>query len=171
MGHKRKSVLKLMRDQHELIRDVIDVLKDEDASTKEKTEAVREFAHLLKMHSQAEEETIYDALAEEAASEMAVLEAFEEHRIAEDLLQEIEDRHTGSRWDQKLSAKAKVMAQLVEHHIEQEEDKIFDLAEEELSEEELIQLGEEFQAICDSFHDEDRNRAHQFESNQPTALM
>jgi hemerythrin-like domain-containing protein len=51
--------------------------------------------------------------------------------------------------DETWPAKAKVMHENLEHHIEEEEGKMFPKARKELSEEQIKELGRQMQAIKD----------------------
>jgi hemerythrin-like domain-containing protein len=50
----------------------------------------------------------------------------------------------------EFSARAKVLKELIEHHIEEEEGELFDKAEEVLGEERLEQIGDKMQELMEN---------------------
>ncbi len=92
-------------------------------------------------HMKAEESTLYPALRDKKKSHMAALEALEEHHAAELILTELERLDMN---DETWTAKAKVLQELLEHHIEEEESKIFDLTRSVIKEEQAEELLQQF---------------------------
>jgi hypothetical protein len=74
-----------------------------------------------------------------------VLEAFEEHGVAKDLMAKI--GAIGRRRDETLKAKLTVLAESVRHHVEEEEHEIFDQARRTLGDERLTDLGAAMQTF------------------------
>lgn len=144
-----KDILVLMKEQHDQLRQSIVVLQDEKLDALNKQDELAKFINLLNMHSEAEEQTIYDVLKDIQASEFTTLEAIEEHALAKNLVQDLEDADYKSYWTQTISAKAKVLADIVENHIKMEEHVFFKEARSLLTKAELINLAEEFQQKCD----------------------
>src|SRR5207302_8283185 len=92
----------------------------------------------LDIHSKLEKEIFYPALEEDQEEEVA--EAMEEHRIIERLLEEL---GTVQPRDEQFDAKMSVLMESVEHHAEEEEEKImFPKAKKDLGIERLRELGE-----------------------------
>jgi hemerythrin-like domain-containing protein len=75
-------------------------------------------------HSKCEEDVFYPALKEAADKEGKglVLEAVEEHHMADSLIQQLKAL---SAKDETYDAKFKVLIESVEHHIEEEESEMF----------------------------------------------
>ncbi len=71
------------------------------------------------------------------------LESVEEHHVIELVMNEL--AQTPKQTDQWL-AKLRVCKELVEHHIEEEAEKIFDHARKALSEEEMRSISDKFQS-------------------------
>src|SRR5262249_44618971 len=94
----------------------------------------------LTLHTKIEEEIFYPALREvpsKKAEEM-VLEAYEEHHVVKLVLAELPKVDPE---DERFEAKMTVLEELVEHHVEEEEDEMFKLADK-MDEDELEALGE-----------------------------
>jgi hemerythrin-like domain-containing protein len=151
---KNQNILSLIRSQHEVLRKAIKVLKNENIIGSAKIPHLKKFIGILKMHSEAEEKTVYNVLRDIENDEMIVLEALEEHGLAKELIADLEAMDYENNWDNEVTAKAKVLAEIVEHHAKEEEEEIFAAARQNFTSLELEALGEEFQRICDEFRPE-----------------
>ena len=93
----------------------------------------------LTVHEVIEEEIFYPALKSHPKAQDIVLEAYEEHHVVDLLMGELESLDVS---DETWGAKAVVMKENVEHHIEEEEDEMFPQARQVFSKDELVELGE-----------------------------
>lgn len=150
------NVLTLIKGQHKILKESIEVLKQESASSDEKQTHLNKFISLLKMHSEAEEETLYDVMMDLEPASIKVLEAEEEHNVAKSLMMELENMSFQTQWTPEIAAKAKVLAEVTEHHIDEEEEGFFRLCRQCLTAMELNAIGEEFQQRCVDFQDDER---------------
>lgn len=99
----------------------------------------------LLAHDRAEEETLYSLLRERvrgAEERIKVLEAFEEHGLASDLIGKLEE--TDAK-DEGFIAKMDVLRESVEHHIKDEEGVVHKIARAVLDKEELNELAPRFE--------------------------
>lgn len=110
------------------------------------TEAGRLFAELREAvirHARAEERTVYPALedsGDEEAGEMA-REAAVEHELVDLLFERMTRMRSGSdNW----KARASVVRELLEHHIEEEQGEVFAKMEALFDETEMTRLAEQF---------------------------
>jgi len=76
----------------------------------------------LTVHAQVEEEIFYPAARDILDEEDLVDEALVEHATAKDLIAQLADM---SPDDDLYDAKVKVLSELIEHHVEEEEDQMF----------------------------------------------
>jgi hemerythrin-like domain-containing protein len=130
-----------LRKQH---REVMKLFKEV-----EKTEAPRErkrlmtdIANHLKVHTTIEEEIFYPAVKEigtEKAEDM-MLEAVEEHHVVDLVLEELPQVDPAA---DTFEAKMTVLKELIEHHVEEEEQDLFPRVEKKLGDEKLEQLGKQ----------------------------
>lgn len=98
----------------------------------------------LRLHTTIEEEIFYPALREASEElEADVLEDLEEHHAVELLLDELEGLEPS---DERFVPKFTVLAELVTHHVEEEEQEQFPQVRQELGEEKLRELGEQMDA-------------------------
>jgi hemerythrin superfamily protein len=97
----------------------------------------------LTLHETIEEEIFYPALKSHPKAVDIVLEGYEEHHVVDLLMGELEGMDvTDERW----GAKATVMKENVEHHIEEEEGEMFPKARRVFDRAELEELGERMAA-------------------------
>lgn len=151
---KKNDILSLIEDHHDMLRESIEVVKDEDESDDEKIKHLSRFISGLRMHSKAEEQTLYDTLIDVKDVRREFLEAQTEHSLADHLTEEIETLGFPDEWDDEIAAKGKVLVELVEHHMEEEEDQIFSDTKEHLTRDEMVSLGEDYLEKCKDLIDE-----------------
>lgn len=92
----------------------------------------------LNAHELVEEKILYPALKEHPEAKDIVLEGYQEHHVADILVKEL---HGLARDDEKWGAKFKVLTESLEHHIKEEERKMFVTARGIFSREDLLQMG------------------------------
>jgi iron-sulfur cluster repair protein YtfE (RIC family) len=97
----------------------------------------------LTVHETIEEEIFYPSLRAHPRATDIVLEGIEEHNVVDSLLGELTDL---SPSHESWGAKAKVMRENVEHHIEEEETDMFVKARRIFDREELEALGKRMAA-------------------------
>ena len=95
-------------------------------------------------HSRAEESVFYNSLrAIESAKEVA-LHGFEEHMEAEALLRTLQSK---DRIDAEWTATAKKLKSAIEHHIKEEEGRVFNVAQQLFTQEEAQMMAEAFEQL------------------------
>ncbi len=134
------NAITMLTDDHRAVKKLLSELE----STTERGVKTREdlFSRIkaeLTVHEIIEEEIFYPALKEHPKAKEIVLEGYEEHNVVDTLMSELSalpfDHET---W----GAKAKVMQENIEHHIEEEEGEMFKKARQVFDESELEELGE-----------------------------
>jgi hemerythrin superfamily protein len=117
------DAVKLLEADH---RQVEKWFKEYEATNGEKTKTklVDQILTALKVHTQIEEEIFYPVSREflDSEGEEMVDEAVVEHASAKNLMAEIEGMEVG---DELFDAKVKVLSELIEHHVEEEEKEYF----------------------------------------------
>jgi len=104
-------------------------------------EALKDLASALAAHMAIEHEFLYPESRE--VDEDAILEAFEEHSIAETALKRA---LATDPEDDSFDARIKVLKELIEHHVEEEEGELFPQVEKEIASDELESLGQQMEA-------------------------
>jgi iron-sulfur cluster repair protein YtfE (RIC family) len=98
----------------------------------------------LNEHELIEEQVLYPALEPHAQAREIVLEGYEEHHVADVITKELRGVTPD---DERWAAKFKVLKESLEHHIQEEERKMFRIARAVLSRDELNALGARMKAL------------------------
>jgi hemerythrin-like domain-containing protein len=141
------DAIALLKQDHKLVKDLLGQLTESTTrAVKKRGELLREIHINLKAHTTIEEEIFYPAFksAGKKEEEKMYYEALEEHRAAEDLV--LPDLMKTDPATEQFSGRAKVLKELIEHHIEEEETEMFKDAKKLLSKEQLSELGAEMEA-------------------------
>jgi hemerythrin-like domain-containing protein len=131
----------LLKADHQKVAELFERL--EAASGKRKLAIFDQIQTELDLHAHIEEKIFYPALEKPEETHDLTLEAYEEHAMVKKLLRELSGDRTA---DEDWQAKAKVLQENVEHHVDEEENELFDKAGDALSEEEIEELGERMEA-------------------------
>jgi len=134
------AVTSLMRD-HRRVEDLFkqyEAAKDDDAK---KQQIFQQINLELKVHTPIEEEIFYPASRAYVDDQETVNEAVVEHQSAKDLMAQLESMEPS---DDYYDAKVKVLQEMIEHHVEEEEQEYF--PECRRSEMDLKAIGEEMDA-------------------------
>jgi hypothetical protein len=138
----------LLKRQHKDVKSLFKKLESTD-NPRMRRQLMTEIARDLEGHTVIEEEIFYPAVREleSRKAEKMVLEAYEEHHVVKLVLAELPQVNPE---DERFEAKMTVLSELVEHHVEEEEQEMFKLAQK-LGRDELEDLGEQmeerFQAV------------------------
>lgn len=114
-----EDIVQLILHDHKLLKESLDILRDEECVWLNLKEAFELFQPRFKLHAKPEEYTLYQRMKE--LSDLDCLHGLEgdvEHRLVDQICNELE----GLQEDEKMfRAKAKVLAELVSHHLQEEE--------------------------------------------------
>ncbi|MBY0493008.1 MAG: hemerythrin domain-containing protein [Cyanobacteria bacterium] len=137
--------IELLKTDH---RRFENLLKEGEATTerakKGRREILKALTSELNVHEAIEEQVLYPALRPHAEAHDIVLESIEEHHVADTQIKELHDVATD---DEKWGAKFSVLKESVEHHISEEENRMFPAARGVLPKEELLALGAKMRAL------------------------
>jgi hemerythrin superfamily protein len=145
------DAIQLLKADHKLVKELLTELEGSTTrAVKRRTDLLREIQMNLKAHTTIEEEIFYPAFKAAGSKEEAKMyfEALEEHRAVEDLV--LPDLIKTDPASDQFSGRAKVLKELLEHHIEEEEGDMFKKAKSLLSKEELVDLGSKMEARKES---------------------
>ncbi len=130
----------LLKADHKEIRKVFKQFEalGESAHT-EQGRLVDKMLELLTVHTYIENEAMYPRTRELVPDlEDDVLESYEEHHVADVLCAELAKMRPA---DERFDAKMTVLIEMVEHHIEEEEDEWFPQVREGLGRKKLQEIG------------------------------
>ena len=120
------NIIDILLIDHAYLKECIAVLTNDYAHKNEKIFYARTFLDTLKKHSQAEEKTVYESLSEMEDLRMLILEGEAEHGMAKFKYETLIPRLAKKKvLDDVTEAEMKVLAELIEHHIDEEETELF----------------------------------------------
>ena len=138
------DAIALLKADHDKVKGL---LEDLEATTERGVKARAELFATIKgeltLHEIVEEEIFYPALKAHPKAKDIVLEGYEEHHVVDVLMGELEALDVS---DEKWGAKALVMKENIEHHIEEEEGEMFRRARQVFDAAELDDLGKRMEA-------------------------
>jgi hemerythrin-like domain-containing protein len=114
------DALTFLKQDHQRVRQLLKRLESNGTEN-----LLDEIENELKVHTQIEEEIFYPAFRDSLKSrndEHIYYEAIEEHHVVDLVLPEFKNSDEGS---EEFDAKAKVLKDIVEHHIKEEESQMF----------------------------------------------
>jgi hemerythrin superfamily protein len=136
------DAIQLLKADHKKVKELLaELAKTTTRAAKTRSELLAQIRVDLEVHTTIEEEIFYPAFRKAGTKDDAKMyfEALEEHRAAGDLvLPDLLDTDVGS---EQFSGRAKVLRELVEHHVKEEEEEMFKEAKKLLSAAELKALG------------------------------
>ena len=142
------DAITLLKKDHETVKTLLSRLTDTtERAVQTRKKLLQKIELELQVHTTIEERIFYPALKAAGSKDESVLtaEAKEEHRAVDSLvLPDIKDTVPSSI---EFSGRVKVLKELLEHHIEEEEKDMFPKAAKLLGKQELLQLGEEMEVM------------------------
>jgi hypothetical protein len=144
-GKSEPDALEILAQEH---RRFEELLAQGEATTERGATTRRELldtlSSALNAHELMEEKILYPALQSHPEAKDIVLEGFEEHHVADLIVQEL---HAVAADDEQWGAKFKVLKENIEHHIQEEEGPMFRMARGIFSREELRDLALRMMAL------------------------
>ena len=133
------DAITMLKTDHDKVKKLLTELETTtERGVKTREELFATIKGELTIHEVIEEEIFYPALKSHPKAKDIVLEGYEEHHVVELLMGELESLDVS---DPTWGAKALVMKENVEHHIEEEEGEMFRRARQVFDRQELEDLG------------------------------
>jgi hemerythrin-like domain-containing protein len=147
-ANNKFNIVDVLIMDHRYLKDGIKILKDDDADKKTKLKAAKTFLDALYKHSEAEKKAVYAPLVKVPDLKMDILEGEVEHGIVDAKVKMLTSKLTGLRTlSDELEVELKVLAELVEHHVKEEEDEMFPKMKKDLDKTILNEMGFQFMKI------------------------
>jgi hypothetical protein len=138
------NAITMLEDEHVQMRKLLDRLESTtERGVKTRQELFATIKGELTLHEVIEEEIFYPELKAHPKAVDIVLEGYQEHHVVDLLMAELEALDVD---DESWGAKAKVMKENVEHHMEEEEGDMFKKARQVFDRDELEDLGRRMEA-------------------------
>jgi hemerythrin superfamily protein len=138
------NAIKLLKQQHREVEALFKQL-EKAKSARPRQKAFEQIADKLAVHATIEERHFYPSVKRRNTEEI-LLEAVEEHLGVKRVIADMLELDAG---DETFEAKAKVLKDLVEHHVEEEEKDLFPKVQKLLDADELEAIGEEMASTMD----------------------
>ena len=120
------EVIQLLRDDHKLVRSLF--AQYAKARNGEKPQIAHRIIRELTIHAAIEERVVYPAFRAVFQDPHIIYEAVEEHHLVQALLDKL-NRFRPGPGSATFDARFKVLRELVRHHVDEEEGRIFPKAE------------------------------------------
>lgn len=133
------NAIEMLIADHENVRRLFDEyeeLVDDEADEEDRQALAEEICAMLTVHSMLEQEIIYPAAREAVDDQDQLDEAEVEHQNIDEVISQIQEMDPS---EELYDAKVKVLSEMVEHHVREEEDELF--PKMEASELDLEELG------------------------------
>ena len=134
----------LLKNDHKKVAALFEQIEPTtERAVKTREEAFGKLKAELDVHAHNEEKILYPVLKKEGETRDITFEGLEEHHVIKMLLAELAGMKVDS---EEWTAKAKVLQENVEHHVEEEETKMFKLGRDVLTKEQIEDLGTQLEA-------------------------
>lgn len=151
------NAIDLLRKQHRQVEELFEEFEGtSDGAEKTRERLCREISDQLAVHAEIEEKLFYPE-AKRDDTEEQLRESVEEHLAVKRLLAEIME---GGAEDPQFQARMKVLKDLVEHHVHEEEKQLFPKVREDCTPEELVELGDKMETMADRLYEEGEPSKH-----------
>ena len=138
------DAIALLKTDHDKVKRLLGELESTtERGVKTRTELFATIKGELTLHEIVEEEIFYPELKAHPKAKDIVLEGYQEHHVVDLLMGELESLDVT---DEAWGAKALVMKENIEHHIEEEEGEMFKTARQVFDKAELEDLGARMEA-------------------------
>lgn len=145
------NAITMLKSDHATLKRLLrELTETSERALKQRESLVSQIERELKTHAQIEEEVFYPAFkagAKNTDAEDLFYEATEEHHVADIVLPSLKSANPKSH---EFKAKAKVLKDLLEHHIKEEETEMFPVARQLFDEDQLRELGDMMQERRDT---------------------
>ena len=142
------NAIGLLKADHERVKAILSQLSEStERGVKKRAELLGKLELEITIHTKLEEEILYPAFKEAGSKEQDIMyyEAKEEHRTVDSLvLPDLKNTDPGTR---EFSGRVKVVKELLEHHIKEEESEMFPQAQKLLGKAKLEELGVQMEAM------------------------
>lgn len=149
----KDDIIKLIEADHKPLKKFLQILKNTESSLEVRQQALIDFAPLFLNHSRAEELSLYKEMEKVEDLRTDSYEGAVEHQIAEEVL----EAGLNEENDQMWSAKMKVLAELIEHHLKEEEEEMLPHFKKHSSAQERATVGEKYLQLKSEFENAERN--------------
>lgn len=139
----RTDAITLLKSDHKRVQELLEKLEGASSrASKSRDSLLERVEQEVRTHSTLEEEIFYPAFRDAVRKKdekQLFFEATEEHHVVDVVMSEL---HDGEQDQNFFAARCKVLKDLIEHHIQEEEREMFPAARKALGKDGLQELGE-----------------------------
>lgn len=147
-GIQDLNIIDLILMDHRFLKTSIEVLIDDGADRKRKLSISKDFLDAVALHSSAEKKAVYANLENHPELHFNILEARTEHELIDHKVKVLRGKVSRTRvLRDKLSVELKVLAELLKHHLMEEESETLPRMDEAIGDETLREIGKEFMKV------------------------
>lgn len=135
------NIFEALRKDHDIQRSLLAKLVDTSGDTEKRDNVFKKLRTELETHADAEERYFYKPLIDSDKTQEKARHGIAEHHEIDELIEELEEtEYSSSAW-LKI---AKDLQEKVEHHLDEEEHEVFQMAGKVLSEKNKEQLAKDY---------------------------
>jgi hemerythrin-like domain-containing protein len=139
------DIFEVLTSDHEKVSKILEQMEQtSNRAASRRERLVQNLNANLLPHMYAEEQYFYQILLDETSEQEDVYSALEEHRAAKMVLSDLTEAAAD---DPRWIARLKVLKELIEHHVEEEESQIFDIARKVIDEERSNEVTKRFKEL------------------------
>jgi hemerythrin-like domain-containing protein len=137
-----EKLFSTLHEEHEEVKNILRQLRESNGERRD--QLFSQLKHLLIPHMRGEESVFYSTLSNKRETHTMALHAVEEHHAARLILNELDEtRQDTDQW----RAKMEVFYDVLMHHIQTEEGKIFEATRQNFSHQELEDIMTKYQRV------------------------
>lgn len=137
------TVFEALREDHDTQRTLMDILVKTEGASEGREEVYPRLKKELESHAFAEEKAFYSVLMARENTVEKARHSVAEHKEIDDVIEQLEGlEHSSPQWLPTM----KKLQHLVEHHLDEEEHEVFQMAGKVLNETEKTSLASEYRA-------------------------
>jgi hemerythrin superfamily protein len=130
---QEKSIFEVLKEEHRLVADLLKALCKEWNTDRRKMH-LDQLSHVIESHTRGEEREVYPVVTE--AQGDAVEDSLHDHEKIRSLLSLLQSDTGTSDWSEKLAE----LKDAIEHHVDDEEGRLFTLMRNYFTEAELCEI-------------------------------
>lgn len=159
------DAIALLESQHREVEKIFEMI-DEAENPTEKKALARDVCDALAGHAAIEEQIFYPGVMKKETEDL-LRESVEEHLAVKRM---IADLLLIAVTDESFDAKIKVLKEMVEHHVEEEEEELFPQVKKNFAADILDEMGAQMEALFAELENQDPRKQVPSETDEPAPL-
>lgn len=144
-ANRDMDILDKLKQEHEQVQELLGKLVESDSAAERKS-LLKKIKAALVPHVRAEEKAVYNAIIALGGKKdkQDGEEGYLEHALADNILATL--GKTTNAMSPEFSAAAKVLREIVDHHVQEEERNVWSDVRENFSDEDRVEMNRQFEA-------------------------